>query len=475
MSTLLQPAARILAAQSVRQQRTSGLWDPSLWNGRVSDTGRLLVDDVDVADLVTEFGSPLMAVSIGQLQTDAIEFRNAVDANFRHAMVTYSYKTNCVPGALRELHSLGYGAEVISPFELWLAESLGIPGERIIVNGVNKTRDYAAHAARLGVASVNVDSIGELDLLADVARETSRTIRVSLRLRLDDTSHFGLSVRSNEAMRAAERVAASPDAFEFAGLHFHCLADNNDPQKHADQVVRALRFAESVQRYLGLRTRLLNIGGGYSVPTVKVMSRIEYGLQRLFRVPARPPDPAQHVCPDDYMRVVAEALHSFCDSRSLQVPGIVVEPGRAISSRSHILLTRVHSLKARASGYVAALTDAGRILTSFPCDYEYHQMFVANRMHEEPQSVYDLMGRLCTDADWLAKTRLLPSLKPDDILAVMDAGAYFTSYSSNFSFPRPAIVRLENGSASLIRNEQTFSQLVAAEILPVRLTDQNLE
>ena len=109
------------------------------------------------------------------------------------------------------------------------------------------------------------------------------------------------------------------------------------------------------------------------------------------------------------------------------------------------MLTEVHAIKSNAQGPEIAMTDAGKILTSYPCDYEYHQMFAANRMGSSPDHVYNLMGRLCTSADWLAKYRCLPKLQRGDVIAIMDAGAYFTSYSSNFAFPRPKIVMLDDG------------------------------
>ena len=90
-------------------------------------------------------------------------------------------------------------------------------------------------------------------------------------------------------------------------------------------------------------------------------------------------------------------------------------------------------------------------------------MFVANRIHALLTSSYTVVGRICTPADWMVKNRLLPNLQPGDVLAVMDTGAYFNSYSANFSFPRPAVVMVSSGEASLIRNEESFEHLVAMD------------
>jgi diaminopimelate decarboxylase len=184
----------------------------------------------------------------------------------------------------------------------------------------------------------------------------------------------------------------------------------------------------------------------------------------LLGIPCRPPDPAAGTDIGSYIARVAEALDRWCDTHNFTRPAVILEPGRVVTSQSHVLLTRVHSIKPNAGGADFATTDAGRILTSYPCDYEYHQIFAANRMGKENDARYELMGRLCTSADWLARNRCLPQLAPGDVLAVMDAGAYFASYSSNFAFPRPEIVMLHDGATETLRRRETFEHLTGMDV-----------
>jgi diaminopimelate decarboxylase len=426
------------------------------------------MDGVDIPDLLEEFGSPLMAVSRGKLRAGAASFLAAVRSVLPDARAAFSYKTNCVPGVLRELHDAGFAAEVISPYELWLARKLGLAGDRIVVNGVNKDYGFLHTAVQIGAASINVDDRGELVHLGKAAAALGRKARLGLRLKVDPASHFGLGIESGEAERAARDIAAAPDLFEFTGLHFHVVADNDDPELHIRYMIRALRFAKRIEATLGLATASLNIGGGYTVPTMKVMSRFEYARQRLTGMPARPPDPHAGVDFRSYVTRVAAALDAFCRTNGLARPRVILEPGRIVTSQSQVMLTRVHAIKPNTSGPDFAMTDAGRILTSYPCDYEYHQMFAANRMREPNDRLYQLMGRLCTSADWLAKNRCLPALQPGDVLAVMDAGAYFTSYSSNFAYPRPEIVMLDEGRAYTLRKRETYEHLTAMDTDPPR-------
>ncbi len=463
---MLAPLSRIFAARANRQQLASGLWAPSHWLAE-NRSGRLHLDGVDLCTLVNEAGSPVMAVSRRKLLHDADRFSRAVNAAFPESLQTCSYKTNCIPGVLKELHNSGFGAEVISPYELWLAAKLQVPGDRIIVNGVNKDAQFIDHAVRLNVASINIDEPTEVDLIRHAAQSNNTRARVSLRLRLDVNSHFGLSVDSDEAAQVAARIANDPTHFEFCGLHFHLLADNDDPLPHIAYLNQALAFARNIQTRFNLVTRNLNIGGGYTVPTMKVMSRLEYGRQRFLQVPCRPPNPDAGISLKRYMQQLADELQASCATLHLTVPRIIVEPGRVITSQSHVLLSKVHAIKSNGTGPDIAMTDAGKILTSFPCDYEYHQMFVANRMAESPNCVYHLMGRLCTSADWLARFRTLPRLQRDDVIAIMDAGAYFTSYASNFAFPRPKVVLLDKGTVKTLRRRETFDHMTAMDALQV--------
>jgi diaminopimelate decarboxylase len=315
---------------------------------------------------------------------------------------------------------------------------------------------------RIG-AAINIDDPSELRHLKKAAVTLQRRARVSLRLKVDRSSHFGLAIESGEAERVAREISETPELFEFSGLHFHAIADNDDPELHIGYMTTALEFATRIKHTLGLTTASLNIGGGYTVPTMKVMSRWEYARQRLLGVPARPPDPHAGLDFRTYVARVAQALETYCAANSLARPRIILEPGRIITSQSHVLLTKVHSIKPNTSGPDFVMTDAGKILTSYPCDYEYHQMFAANRMSAANDTSYHLMGRLCTSADWLARHRCLPELHRDDVLAVMDAGAYFTSYSSNFAFPRPEIVMLDDGKARTLRKRESYEHLTAMD------------
>jgi diaminopimelate decarboxylase len=226
-----------------------------------------------------------------------------------------------------------------------------------------------------------------------------------------------------------------------------------------------MEFITRVKQETGREIACLDIGGGFGVPTSKNMSGVEYALYRTLGLPPSSPKQEDAQPIGLFVEEIASALKRFCAERKVLLPRLLVEPGRFVTSRSEILLTTVLTIKKRPGGKTFAVTDAGRLSVGFPCDFEYHRLFVADRPHARPDRCYQVMGRVCTSADWLFKNLYLPELKAGDVLAIMDAGAYFSSYSSNFAFPRPAVVMVSDGRESVIREEESFEHLTAVDRL----------
>jgi diaminopimelate decarboxylase len=436
------------------------------WGAAVSSQGHLTLGGITAVDLIKRYGSPLMVVNADILARDADAMLNAVKVAPNGAQVFSSYKTNAIPGILKQLHAKGIGAEVISPYELWLANQLGVPGPQVIYNGVAKTDDSLDLALRMHVAAINIDALNEIDRIGAVAQRRGERANVGLRLALVTRSQFGLSM-TGEHLEACRRVLARPDLFDLRCVHFNVTSNSRGSAEHTWAVAAALRFLETVQREHHVTIPLLDIGGGFGVPTTRNLSQKEYFLYRGLGVLPTPPDANTFQpiaeCMADIVRVITET----CTRLRLPVPMLAVEPGRFLTSRAQVLLTKINSIKPRRSGYPFVLTDAGRLSTTFPCDFEYHDVLVANRPLDPPTQPYMVMGRVCTSSDWLVRNRPFPTLTTNDILAVMDAGAYFSSYSMTFAFTRPAIVLVEDGAVSMLREAEPFEHLIAMDSPPV--------
>jgi diaminopimelate decarboxylase len=278
-------------------------------------------------------------------------------------------------------------------------------------------------------------------------------------------NQFGFEIENGEAIEACKKIQSYSKYIRLQCVHFHNTSNALNAASHKTNTLKALRFIKQIKDETNIVISYLNIGGGFGVPTIKIMSRSEYATYRLFDCLPKPPRLRDYQPIDSTLYEIINSIKIFCQKYNLEAPKILIEPGRFITSRSEFLLTKVHTIKTKKDGTLFAITDAGRLSSTYPCDYEYHEIFVANRANDSMNQVYKIMGRVCTSADWMVKNRYLPNLQPGDILAIMDAGAYFSSYSSNFSFPRPAVIMVIDGKSLLLRKHETFEHLVAMDVI----------
>ena len=452
--------------QSIKNQKSLFLNNLSHWGLSTNEKGHIAVNGVSTLDLVSEHGSPLLVVNRTRLVEDAISIQNAVKCISKGSKVVYSYKTNCIPGILNEIHRIGIGAEVVSPYELWLAEKLNVPGEEIVYNGVNKTEESLVRAIDLDILSTNIDSLSEIDRIGSIARRLNKKARVGIRLGFVPNSQFGLEVDSGEAMEACRRILQYKDCLELHMVHFCVTSNARNSGTHRHFAKKSLEFIKKLKYQTGVVIRYLDIGGGIGVPTSKNMDGAEYGLYRLFGSLPKPPDPEDFEHIDMFMERLSETVRGSCSKLNIEVPAIIAEPGRFVTSRGEFLLSTVLAVKEKSNGPKFAITDAGRLSLTFPMDFEYHAIFVVDQSLQREKEPYHVMGRICTSADWMAKNVLLPRLRKGDVLATMDAGAYFSSYSTNFAFPRPAIIMVdEDGSVQVIRRGESFEHLIAMDTI----------
>jgi diaminopimelate decarboxylase len=167
---------------------------------------------------------------------------------------------------------------------------------------------------------------------------------------------------------------------------------------------------------------------------------------------------AQALTIERYLELVVGQVESQYRRLHKARPRILLEPGRAMTGNTQLLLATVLTTKKSGAGTTCAVLDAGINLAE-SVKNEYHQLFAVTRHREARSQVHTLVGPICSPADTLYAALRLPPLTDGDCLAIMDAGAYFVPFSTSFSFPRPAIVVLDGGVATRIRRRETFDDL----------------
>lgn len=431
----------------------------ALWDCEVGPDGHMRIAGVSVPSLASEFGTPLHVVHTARLRKNYHEFVNAFAGTQARVRLGTSYKTNPVPYVLQTLHECGSLAEVISHFELWLALELGVPGNQIIFNGPGKSRESLELAVERKVWLINVDSHEELEELEAICAQRGHRQDVGLRLtaQVGWESQFGFAINNGSALRGFRDAVAAPH-LNPVGIHLHLGTGINATSTYVQGISECLSLAREVKRTLGATLHVLDLGGGFGVPTTRPRGDWaavleDMGNPILTAVPGSGPTPA------DYAREIVPLVNNYFEETACAGPELIFEPGRAISASAQMLLLRVMRVKRSGRAIPDIILDGGRNL-SMPLAWEFHEVHPTGKMLEESLPPQNLYGPLCHPYDIVALNKRLPTLDVGDVVAVMDAGAYFVPNQTNFSNPRPSIVAVDRGVARQVRAPECFQDMV---------------
>lgn len=460
------------------------------WGFALAAKGSLAIGGSAAGDLARTFGTPLHVIDEDGLRRRARSLRNAFAAAWPGDLdLHFAMKCNSTPGIVRIVLEEGFFPEVGTPYEWELARRLGVDGAEIIVNGPNKGC-LIEDAVREGAILV-ADGPEDLEAILRASEVVARRRRdarlaadpdprVLLRVNPDcvpkgmnratatgsrRASVFGFDLAAGEVERALERLAAvrGKAPLRYAGLHCHVGTGIGFPGDYRRPLMRLLSCA-SFARRLGLFTEILDIGGGIGVPTSREMSTPEFliyqGIGHL-PGPSRPDRFPEH---EEFAQSVCRTIHAACVREGLPLPRLVVEPGRSVVSGAGVLLVTIGRIKERRGAGVWAITDGGAGTVAFPLHYEVHEVLLCRDPEGERSFRYNIVGSACHSADTIYKGKRMPRLEVGDVLAVCDAGAYFTVQECNFGFPRPPIVSVRGGQARLLRRRETFEDMTARDI-----------
>jgi len=399
-------------------------------------------DGVSVRAIVAEAGTPIYIYSARAIR----EAYTAIDrafAGYPHA-IHYALKANSTLAIVRLLRSLGSRADANSGGEIRVAQRAGFEPREIVFTGVGKTYEELEHAIASGVGTINAESAGELDRIAGLAHAMGREARVALRVNpdIDAKSHPNIStgLKTNkfgvpiEEARAIYRERRQLKGLRFAGVHVHIGSQitTADPLRRAATVLVTLALE---LRDDGVPLEHVDLGGGLGIA-----------------YEGRP-----MITADEYAAAVLPEL------KRAGIP-VVLEPGRAIVGHSGALVARVVDTKRYPNGRQFAVLDAGMTELMRPALYgSFHRIIpVSPRSAEE--SSWDVVGPICESSDVFGRDRILPPLEVDDLVAVLDTGAYGAVMASNYNRrPLAPEVLVDQGSWATIRRRQTIDDLLALE------------
>lgn len=430
------------------------------------DDGQLHAGGVALGALADRHGTPLYVVDEARLEDNARRFLATPPGAHRACEVYASYKTNPVPRFLQALHALGVGAEVASPYELWLALELGVAPKHVIFNGTAKSAEALALAIDRGVGLINLNGREDVALVAAVAHARRRRVRVGVRVVVpgEQGGQFGERLDTGAALETFKDARRRPE-LDVVALHSHVNGELATQAELDAHVRPLLAFVDTLRDELGLELQVLDVGGNLASRT---SARFSQRDRQLAVTLGREPTPrrAEDVLSiDAYVARVVELVEQHFANGPAPAPRVFVEPGRALMSDTMLALLRVQSVRGvDDAGLTWAVLDGG-INVVEPVPNEFHQLFPVRARHG-PEVLYRFTGPSCTLGDLLYPAWRLPEVSTGDVLAVMDAGAYFVPLATNFSFVRPAVVAVKDGRETLWRRAETYEDLVARDVLP---------
>ena len=405
----------------------------------------LTMEGVALENLVKEHGTPLFAYSKAAMIGALEEYKGAF-AN-RKARIHYAMKANSSLGVLRVFAQNGCGFDIVSGGELARVLAAGGKAEHVIFSGVGKTRAEIRAALDAGICCFNVESEPELEVINEVAQSVNKVAPISLRVNpnVDAKTHPYIStglkdnkfgIAHDHALEVYKR-ASKLKGLKITGIDCHIGSQITEISPYEDAVSRVLDLVDAIEAS-GIPIEHLDFGGGLG---------IDYAGET-------PPK----------ADVLWTRLFSLIDKRGYSDRFIFVEPGRSLIGNAGVCLTRVEYLKTGEHKNFcivdAAMNDVPR-----PAMYEAFHAIVPLSMHSHAANVtYDIVGPVCESGDWLGRDRAL-GVAAGDTLAILSAGAYCMSMSSNYnSRGRAAEVLVDGAHAHLIRRRESVEDLMRQEI-----------
>uniref|UniRef100_A0A7C4AJI4 Diaminopimelate decarboxylase n=1 Tax=Thermodesulfovibrio aggregans TaxID=86166 RepID=A0A7C4AJI4_9BACT len=406
--------------------------------------GELYAEDVPVTELVKEFGSPLYIYSYGTLIRHVRAYEEAFCDT--HHVICYAVKANSNLAILSLFANLGLGADIVSGGELFKALKAGIKPFRIVFAGVGKTEQEIEYALKNNILMFNVESRAELHKINEVAKKMKKQASVALRINPDidprthkyiatglKTSKFGIPI--DKALEYY-KLAKSMKNIKIIGIHKHIGSQITEISVYNEALTKILELYEKLADY-DVNLEYINIGGGLGI-TYK---------------DEEPPHPVE------LGQVIVPLLKN---KKGI----LIIEPGRSIVGNAGILVTKVLYFKETKTKNFY-IVDAGMNDLIRPSLYgSYHEIQPVTPKGRE-KIITDIVGPICESGDFLAKDREIEKVSQNEYLAVMSAGAYGFSMSSNYnSRLKAAEVLVKGDRYALIRKRDSYRDLIKNEIIP---------
>lgn len=404
----------------------------------------LFCEDVSIREIADKVGTPFYLYSHATLERHFMAFDKAFDGVQR--LVCFSAKANSNMAILKLFANLGSGLDIVSGGELFRGLKAGFTPDRVVYSGVGKRVDEIDFALEQGILMFNVESLAELELMNQRAGALGKTAPVAIRVNpdVDPKTHpyistglkknkFGIDT---DTALEAYKIAHKMEHVRIEGIDCHIGSQISEAGPFKDAMQNLMELVDALADS-GIAVNCLDMGGGLG---------ITYEAET-------PPQP------HEYARAIVETAKA----RSLK---LILEPGRVIVGNAGILVTRVLYRKpGKDKEFVIA--DAGMNDLLRPSLYKAFHAVQPVRQKDSGRITADLVGPICESGDFLASEREMADVAAGDLLAVMSAGAYAYTMSSNYcSRLKVPEIMVKGSDIYIVRERQQYEDLVRGESIP---------
>jgi len=402
--------------------------------------GVLFCEDVAISEIVKEHKTPFYLYSYKTLIDHFMKIKEAFKE--LEPIICFSMKSNSNLNICKALCNVGAGLDIVSGGELYRALKIGCDPQKIVYASVGKTEDEIREAIEKNILFFNVESVPELIMIDTVAKRLEKKAKVAIRVNPDvkPDTHDYITTGTKEKkfgvdFKVAEDIFDNANKYsnvDLKGIHVHIGSQITDPAPFVLAIKRVLDFIEKRE----INIEWLNLGGGYG---------IVYNNE-------------------DKATTAEEFANKIIPLLKDKSFKLILEPGRFVAGNSGILVSKVTYVKTGSTGKKFAICDAGMNDLLRPSLYKaYHEVLPVVQRSVKKEK-YDIVGPICESGDYLALDRELPELLPGEYIAVMGAGAYGFSMSSNYnSRPRPAELLVMDNDVKVIRLPETYKDLINGE------------
>jgi len=391
------------------------------------------------------------------LRAKAKQYQQAFGTRYPNVLLCYAAKAFVNPWLARLLAEEGLGLDVVSGGEMTVAQRAGFPMAKVHFHGNNKLPEELGLALDLGVGRIVVDNFTEIPLLDGLARSRRTMAEVLLRIAPGVEAHtheylrtgglyskFGIPVMTDQAAQAVGEIMACKH-LKLVGFHAHVGSQIFDLLPFEENVECLMDFGQQMQERYDFDLLEISPGGGW-------------GIQ--YRESDDPPSV------EDVAGTITGVMRHIAAKYKMDLPKLVLEPGRAMVGQAGVTLYTAGTIKDIPGKRKYVSVDGGMADNLRPALYQAkYDAVVANKADAAPAECVTIAGRYCESGDLIIEDIDLPVVEPGDIIAVPATGAYCIPMASNYNIsPRPAIVAVNDGQATLVRRRETYDDLLACEV-----------